>query len=169
MHKVPASAYKHYFKVPFFLVILLYSMEGGSMSSLFGTDVVLFSPMEGIITYKGQPAANAKITRTIIWKGDEGETDTFHTAENGEFKLPIKEAKVRIPLLGEFVLTQELVVFYEGEEFAIWGKSKRDLGEYGELGGEPQNLSCELTDEVVRLEGYNGLFGTSCKWDFIKK
>ncbi|MCP3675194.1 MAG: DUF4198 domain-containing protein [Gammaproteobacteria bacterium] len=139
------------------------------MSSLFGTDVVLFSPMEGIITYKGQPAANAKIARTIIWKGDEGETDTFYTNEDGEFKLPIKETKVRIPLLGEFVLTQELIVFYEGEEFAIWVKGKQELGEYGELGGKPVNFRCELTDEDVYLEGFNGLFTTSCKWDHIEK
>ncbi len=139
------------------------------MSLLFGTEVVLFSPMDGIITYKGKPAANAKITRTIIWKGDEGETDTFYAAENGEFKLPIKETKVRLPAFGEFVLTQEVSVFYEGQEFSIWVKGKQDLGKYGELGGKPINFRCELTDKRIRLEGFNGLFGTSCKWDAIEE
>ncbi|MCP4976212.1 MAG: hypothetical protein GY931_08635, partial [Maribacter sp.] len=100
-------------------------------------------------------------------KGDEGETDTFYTNEDGEFKLPIKETKVRIPLLGEFVLTQELIVFYEGQEFSIWVKGKQDLNEYGELGGIPINFRCELTDKRIRLEGFNGLFGTSCEWDAI--
>ena len=133
------------------------------------TDVVLFSPMEGIMTFEGQPAVNAKIVRTIVWKGDEGETDIFYTAEDGTFKLPIKRAKVRIPLLIEFVLTQELSVFYRDQEFAMWFKAKQDLSEYGEMGGKPQNLRCELTDEIVRLEDFNGLFGTSCKWEFIEK
>ncbi len=138
------------------------------MSLLFGTEVVLFSPMDGIITYKGKPAANAKITRTIIWKGDEGETDTFYAAENGEFKLPIKETKVRLPAFGEFVLTQEVSVFYEGQEFFIWFRQKQDLSEYGELGGKPINFRCELTDEDVYLEGFIGLFTTSCKWDSVE-
>lgn len=139
------------------------------MSSLFGTEVVLFSPMEGIMTYEGKPAANAKITRLIIWKGDEGETDTFYTSESGEFELPVKKVKVRIPVFAEFVLTQEISVFYEGQEFSIWVRGKQDLNEYGELGGKPINLRCELTDKRVRLENFSGLFGTSCKWDTIEK
>ena len=169
MQKARTTTYRHFFQLTGFLFASLYSMEGGSMSLLFGTEVVLFSPMEGVITYEGKPASNAKITRRIIWKGDEGESDTFYTSDNGEFSLPIKKDKVRIPLLGEFVLTQELSVFYEGQEFFIWVKGKQDLGEYGELGGRPINLRCELTDKRIRLENFGGLFGTSCKWDTIEK
>ena len=47
------------------------------MSLFSRTDVVLFSPMEGKMTFEGKPAVNAKIVRTVIWKGDEGETDIF--------------------------------------------------------------------------------------------
>lgn len=161
--------YKCFFQFTGFLITILYSIEGGAMSILSGTEVVLFSPMEGVITYEGEPAANAKITRLIIWKGDEGETDTFYTSENGEFKLPAKKANVRIPLFGEFVLTQEISVFYGDQEFSVWVKGKQDLNEYGELGGKPINLRCELTDEMVYLEDFNGLFTTSCKWDLIEK
>ncbi len=139
------------------------------MSSLFGTEVVLFSPMEGVITYKGKPAANAKITRLVIWKGDEGETDTFYTSDNGEFMLPEKKAKVRIPAFAEFRIAQEIYVFYKDEKIPIWAKSKIDINKYGELDGKPVNLRCELTDELVVLENFNGLFGTSCKWDAIEK
>ncbi len=138
------------------------------MSSLFGTEVVLFSPMEGVITYEGKPAANAKITRLIIWKGDEGETDTFYTSDNGEFKLPVKKAKVRIPAFAEFVLTQEINVLYGEQEFFIWFRQKQDIKEFGEFGGKPHNFSCELTDKRVGLEDYIGLFSTSCKWDSIE-
>src|SRR5690606_25316302 len=151
------------------LVISIYSMEGVAMSLFSRTDVVLFSPMEGKMTFEGKPAVNAKIVRTVIWKGDDGETDIFYTAEDGTFKLPIKRAKVRIPLLAEFVLTQEVSVFYKDQEFTVWVRSKEDLDIYGELGGKPKNFRCELTDERVRLEEFWGLFGTSCKWDSIEK
>ena len=169
MQKARTTTYRHFFQLTGFLFASLYSMEGGSMSSLFGTEVVLFSPMEGVITYEGKPASNAKITRRIIWKGDEGESDTFYTSDNGEFSLPIKKDKVRIPLLGEFVLTQELSVFYEGQEFFIWFRQKQDLDEYGELGGIPLNFRCELTEKRIGQEDYIGLFSTSCKWDSIAK
>lgn len=139
------------------------------MSFLTKTDVVLFSPMQGVITYKGQPVNNAKISRRIIWKGDEGEVDEFYTNEKGEFSIPIKETKVRMVPLAEFVLTQELNVTYQEQEFSIWVRAKQDLGEYGELGGKPVNFRCELTDKRQRLEEYIGLFGTSCKWDYIEK
>ena len=139
------------------------------MSPLLGTEVVLFSPMQGKLTYKGKPAANAKIIRHIIWKDDTGEKETFYANEQGEFNLPIKREKVKIPALGEFVITQEIVVHYENQQFDIWGISKSDLGEYGELGGKLENFRCELTNELRFPEISNGLFGTSCEWDAIVK
>jgi hypothetical protein len=169
MQKTSHKNFNCWLLIASFLIISIYSMEGLAMSLFSRTDVVLFSPMEGKMTFEGKPAANAKIVRTIIWKGDEGETDVFYTAEDGTFKLPIKRAKVRIPLLAEFVLTQEVSVFYNDQEFSIWVRSKSDLGEYGELGGKPKNFRCELTDKRVRLEEFWGLFGTSCKWDSIEK
>jgi len=151
------------------LILLCFSMKGVAMSFLFGTEVVLFSPMEGKLTFEGKPAANAKIVRTIIWKGDEGETDTFYTSEDGSFALPLKRTKVRIPPLAEFRVIQEINVFYENQEFMVWVKGKSDTTEFGELGGIPQNLRCELTDESVRIDDFGDLFGTSCKWDSIEK
>lgn len=139
------------------------------MSPLFGTDVVLFSPMQGKLTYKGQPAANAKIVRHLMWKDDKGEKETFDANEAGEFQLPIKREKVNLPALGEFVITQEIVVFYADQQFDIWGISKHDIDEYGELGGTLENLRCELTDELRFPEIPHGLFGTSCFWDSIVK
>ncbi len=169
MPKSRNYVYRRYFNFTGFLIILLYAIEGGSMSILSGTEVVLFSPMEGKVTYKGEPAANAKISRLIIWKGDEGETDTFYTSENGEFQLPAKKTRVRIPMFGEFVLTQEITVYYKDQEYFVWFRQKQDLSEYGELGGKPLNLKCELTDKRVGLDGFYGLFSTSCKWDSIEQ
>ena len=150
-----------------FCILLLYSMKGVAMSLLLGTEVVLFSPLEGKITYEGKPASNAKIVRLVRWKDDDGESEVFYTNENGDFSLPIKKAKVRIPMLAEFVVSQEITVFYSGNDFDIWLKSTTEIDEYGGLGGYPKNLRCELTNEVVHQENFNGLFSTSCKWDSI--
>ena len=101
------------------------------MAPLFGTEVVLFSSMEGKLTYKGKPAANAKIVRHLIWKDEVGEKEDFFANENGEFFLPIKKEKVRIPLLEEFVISQEICVYFLDKKFDIWGISKLNIEEYG--------------------------------------
>lgn len=137
--------------------------------SLFGTEVVLFSPMQGKLTYQGKPAANAKIVLHVIWKDEVGEKETYYANEKGEFSLPIKKDKVRIPLLGEFNILQEIWVYYNDKEIPIWGRARGNIVEYGELGGIPINFRCELTDEPVSLNDKEGLFITSCKWDLIEK
>lgn len=148
-----------------FLIISLYSMKGAAMSLLFGTEVVLFPPMEGKITYEGKPAANAKIIVHVFWKDEIGEKEEFHTNENGEFSIPIKKTKVRIPPLAEFVVTQQVSVNFNENDFTIWSKATSGTDEYGGLGSNPKNVRCELTDKRKKQEDFNGLFSTSCKWD----
>lgn len=148
-----------------FLSISLYSMKGAAMSLLLGTEVVLFSPMEGKITYEGKPAANATIVVHLFWKDDVGEKEEFHTNANGEFNIPIKKTKVRIPPLAEFVVTQQITVLFNEEEFVIWSKATSGTDKYGGLGGIPQNIRCELTEKRVKQQNFDGLFSTSCKWD----
>lgn len=138
------------------------------MSMLFGKEVVLSSPLEGSITFEGKPAAKAEIVRILKWKDDVGETETYFTNEQGHFSLPLKKAKVRIPPLAEFVISQTILVRHAGQEFQIWGRSKRGTEIYGELGGRPVNFRCELTDEVEFIDVSDGLFGTSCKWDNLE-
>lgn len=169
MQETQDKSYLRYLLIAACLILTLYSMKGVAMSLLFGTEVVLFSPMEGKMTYEGKPAANAKIVRVTKWKDDTGETEVFYANENGEFNIPLKKAKVRIPPLAEFVISQSLYVTYNEKEMQVWGRSKRSTELYGELEGEPQNFRCELTDEVEYLDVEDGLFGTSCKWDSIKK
>lgn len=139
------------------------------MSLLFGTEVVLFSPMEGTITYEGEPVANARIVRLVKWKDNVGETESFYTDEHGYFHLPLKKAKVRIPPLAEFVISQSIFVHHGEQEFQVWGRTKRGIDLYDELGGRPVDLRCELTDEVDYIDVPDGLFGTSCKWQAIEK
>lgn len=135
--------------------------------SLFGTEVVLFPYVQSKLTYQGKPAAGAKIVRHITWKDDDGEKDIFYANESGDFDLPIKKDKLVIPMLGEFVIAQQLSVILDGTEYLIWYKGSSDFDKYSGLGGYLQNMRCELTDKSIRINKFNALFTTSCKWDSI--
>jgi hypothetical protein len=58
-------------------------------------------------------------------------------------------------------------VHIQDEKLPIWAKSKRKKGLYGELDGVQQNMKCDLTDDLLRLEMGEGMLITSCKWDSI--
>lgn len=156
--------------IVFIILLLTLSAETASMSFFTKPEeeVVLGSPIKGLITYKSEPAVNAKLERTIKWQDDVGETYSVTTDESGRFDLPIKKAKVKLSTISMFVMSQEIYVHYNNEKYLIWtiGKSSKVL--YGELGGEPTNFRCELTDEVVAVEVKDGLLGTSCVWDSIE-
>jgi len=169
----------------FFIPITVYSLEGASMSLLYKPkeEIVVSSPMEGHITFKGKPAIGAKVERKLIWKDQEGETDFVITDDNGWFSFPIVKDVVKLSKISEFVMYQDLNVYFNGQKYEIWGMGKNSKVEYGELGGKPVNFRCELTDEIdYRIEldpiepsetgrDYEidrGLLGTSCKWDSIE-
>lgn len=150
--------------------LVMLALEGVSMS-LFKKneeEVVLFSKMEGYITYKGAPVSNAKIERRINWKDDIGDKDYFETDDKGYFLLPEIKKNIKLSGFTQFVVGQEIKVFYKEKEYFIWTMGKMTKDKYGELGGKPLNFHCELEDEAVRVEIENGLLGTSCKWDSIK-
>lgn len=131
-------------------------------------DVVVASPMEGRITFNGNPVAGAKMERWLKWKDERGEVETTVTDGSGEFHFNAKQDSVKLSPLTEFVIGQEIRVYHEGTEYMIWYKAKVNTDMYGELGGRPTNLRCELTAEPVRVEAGEGLLGTSCVWDSIE-
>ena len=157
-----------------YLIILLfltcYSAQGMSMPFLTHPpeEVVIFSPLQGQITYHGKPVTNAKITRWLKWKDEEGETETFFTDENGYFDLPIKTDVVTLGKFSTFVMAQKINVFSNGEKYPIWIMGKGSKVKFGELGGIATNLHCELKNDINRVEVKDGLLGTNCTWKLIK-
>ncbi len=131
-------------------------------------EVVISSPFEGKITFKGEPATGAKVLRTLTWKDEKGETDTTMTDGQGYFKLPIVKDKVTVSKLTQFIMSQTIRVFYNGQEYVIWTMGKGSTENYGELGGKPVNFRCELTNDRERIEVEDGLLGTVCVWDSIE-
>jgi len=132
-------------------------------------EVVLFSPMEGVITYEGAPAVGAEVVLSIKWRGDDGSEITVVTDGDGRFELPVIKDNLRSILPAEFVVYQDIHVHYRGDVFPVWVMSKREKALYGELGGRPVGLGCELTNELQKVDVPRGLLGTSCHWETIEK
>jgi hypothetical protein len=110
------------------------------------------------------------VVRKVDWNGNEEKPDSVVTDEAGRFSFPVMNRVLRRLFPVEFVAFQDIFVHFQGQEYQIWAMSKHDEGEeYGELGGIPVNLRCELTDELIPVEAKGGLFGTSCVWDSIDK
>ena len=142
------------------------------MSLFFGgkeVDAVLFSPLEGQITLDGKPASNAKIKLWIKWKDDQGETFNYTADEDGFFKIPKQETTYKESALAQIVITQEITVEYKNESYLVWTLSKTNTHEFGELGGKPSNLICELTNDLEPIRTDSVLMGTVCHWDVISK
>lgn len=140
------------------------------MSLFFGgekKEAVLFSPLEGKITFEGKPAAGAKINLWIKWKDAKGENFEFTSDENGYFQIPQQITTYKETALAQIVITQEITVEYERESYLIWTLSKTKTHLYGELGGKASNLSCELTNDITPIRTDGVLMGTTCNWESI--
>lgn len=151
-----------------------FSPEGTTMSifSRPTQELVICSEMQGKLTYKGKPAAGAKMVRWFAWKDHEGESETFFADEYGNFLLPEKREVVKkgfFHFLFQFVGKQLVTVTYQGADYEIWYTSKFEPVQYTEYGGVPTNLRCELTDEQEVFRTDHILGGASCKWDVISE
>jgi hypothetical protein len=151
------------------IILAAFTLEGVSMSFFTKTEeeVVLFSEMEGHITFKGQPVSNVKIERWIKWKDDVGEKDSVVTDSKGFFRLPTRKEIVKSSGISQFVVAQEIRVYYQSTEYPIWAKAKREKQEFSELNGKPVNFRCELTEELIPVNAGRGTLMTSCKWDAL--
>lgn len=139
------------------------------MSLLRAESVCIFSSMQGKLTFNGEPASGAKITRKVTWKGKKEETDSTSAGDNGEFTFEVMNRELKRFFPAEFVAYQKIIVDYQGEQYLIWEMAKRETSEFGELGGKLVNFRCELTNEPDGADVPRGLLLTSCKWDGIEK
>ena len=139
------------------------------MSLFPTTEVCVFSPLEGVLTYKGEPAAGAKIVRVVKWKDDKGETDTYYADAQGRFSLPEMRRSWPRTGLAQFVTHQSLYVHYEGQEFHIWEMGHGSKERFGEFGGPLEGVVCEITGDLEPAPTSTGILGTSCRWKGFEK
>ncbi|MCW8193356.1 carboxypeptidase regulatory-like domain-containing protein [Proteobacteria bacterium 005FR1] len=124
--------------------------------------VCLFSGMSGTIEMNGKPLANVRLVRKA-----ESSTDEITTDENGHFEFPPLFRRTFAKYLPqEFVASQQITAYHEGNEYVIWSGVKREPEENAESRGKPLVVRCELTLEEKNLVIVDGspIF-SRCAWD----
>lgn len=140
------------------------------MAIFFGgekVEAVLFSPLEGKLTFDGKPASGAKINLWIKWKDSKGETFSYTTDGDGKFAIPEHIATYRQSAIAQIVITQEITIEYKNQKYLIWTLSKSKTEKFSELGGRPIGLTCEMTGELEPVAENQVLMATNCRWDSI--
>lgn len=132
-------------------------------------EAVLFSPLQGKMMYNGKPAAGAKIKLWVAWKDKEGETELYYVDDQGNFNIPKKTVIYKDNPLVQLSVGQEVTVEYQGKEILIWKAGKSSSHLFGELGGQPVGLTCELANnEEMTAHLDHALVKTLCKWQHLK-
>lgn len=133
------------------------------MTILDAGKVCLFSKISGVITLDGQPAANARITRTANLSSDK--VDETYTDESGYFEMPaVFQRTVTRFLPQEFTAKQTINVEHNGNEYVIWRGVKRDPRENTEARGKYLEVTCDLnSDENFTIIGGAPIF-SRCDW-----
>lgn len=154
------------------LISLICAYRGVAMSLFFGgekAEAVLFSPLEGQLTFNGKPAAGAKIKLWLAWKDQEGESEYFTTDDNGYFTIPKKTVMYKKNPLAQISIGQTLTVEYNNQQVLIWKAGKTSIHLYGELGGRPEGITCELTRDEMDAYLEKSLLETTCVWKHLNK
>ena len=142
------------------------------MALFFGgekKEVILFSPLEGKLTFQGAPLPNARIKLHISWKDQKGESFYYSTDNDGFFKIPQHKSEYKESPLVQLVIRQEMTVEHNGNAYEVWTMSKMEAAEFTELGGEPIGLICEITSELTTMRTNESLGGVACTWLSLKK
>ncbi len=122
-----------------------------------------FSAFSGQLLHHGEPAGLAKITRSWNWDGTKHE-ETVIADEDGAFSFASIEVETR-ESLAQFVSEQEILVEYNDTSYLIWTCGKLSTAEFGEFGGPPKNLTCEITEKIHGRKLPMGFTGTNCTWE----
>ena len=134
------------------------------MSLFDAGKICTFSPVKAKVTLNGSPATGATVTRTTKWK--DPITESTNTDSNGEFTFTANyEKSVKKFLPVEIVISQQIIVEYQGESYEIWANGKMNAEENSELDGHPLNLNCELSDELRTHRTASSLILTNCTWE----
>ena len=137
---------------------LLLTFKVNAMAAIFGTNT-LFSEVDGFVTLDGKPCISAKITQTIFkTNGKEISTNKL-TDDNGYFRFEeISENKGLLSFLpSEFVVTQRLLISYDGTEHLGWAHTKRSAKQNSESSFKPFTLECDLSKKIEKDDKHTGI------------
>jgi hypothetical protein len=115
------------------------------MAAIFGSNT-LFSEVDGVITLDGKPCVSAKIKQTVFKANSKEITTNNITDDNGYFRFEeVSENKGLLSFIpSEFVVTQRLIIAYDGTEYLGWAYTKRSSEQNSESSNKPFSLVCDL-------------------------
>ena len=152
-------------KIVFFLIItnlVFFPIKGFAMSFL--TKQVLFSEVSGLVLQDGKPLANVEVVRSYSEVDKEG-SESVKTNKNGTFYFPNATNTLFFEFSffppSEIVISQEIIIKYEGKAYDAWVFAKDDYKEGSEVGKKVINISCNLDDkpDYTKLPSGNSVFG----------
>ena len=147
------------------LFITFLTISTVNAMSLFDAGTICtFSSVRAKVTHNGEPVRGAEVTRITRFK--DTVTDVTSTDDSGAFSFPAnfsRSVKKFLPM--EIVITQQILVNYQGKSYEIWANGKMNSEEDSELGGLPIDLSCELTEEPRTFRSSGSLILTNFHWD----
>lgn len=137
------------------LVILFLSIFVASNSMLeramsFARNFFLFSEVQGVVLDKGKPVQDAEVERIYNWGWkDVTKQEKTTTDQEGRFHFnPVVESTFFGSILPhEPVITQKILIRYQGIDYKAWMFTKHNYEENGELNGRPIHLICNLDSE----------------------
>ncbi|BCD99356.1 DUF6795 domain-containing protein [Marinagarivorans cellulosilyticus] len=157
------------------LTLLFASVSGACMSipslNPFKKEVVLMSPLKGVLLKGGQPLANVDIEVVIVMPGGEERIYKHQTASTGEFDLPVIKDTMTLGPMTEFAVSQFVDVFINGVKDTIWSAAKREPGLFAERhpASETIGLVCDINNQKTRYSERAGVISTKCTWKSLRK
>lgn len=131
-------------------------------------DIVLMSPLEGVLTYQGKPLPNKEMKLWLRWKDEEGENFTYVTDAEGRFSIPEHKVRDSLNPFAQLVIRQEFTIMHQGVNYEIWIGSKTEPEPFLELGGRAAGMTCEITEESSIIHGKGAVARTACVWESIE-
>lgn len=160
------KSFKYFLLVGFSIAASGWTDNGVAMS-FFGKkqEVVIASPLSGVITYEGSPVDHAKVERWLRWQNKRTERIVTFTDEKGHFDLPLRADQVTLTPLSRHIVHQRVTVYFQGKETVIWSLGTSNTTIYGELNGLAKELIYELGGDPEHIDVESGLLYTLCKWN----
>lgn len=130
-------------------------------------DIVLMSPLEGVLTYNGKPLPKQEMKLWLKWKDKKGEHFTYVTDEEGRFAIPEHKVRDSLNPFAQLVIRQELTTQINGNEYEVWVGSKKRPELFAELAGQPVDVICDIATEYSIVEGNRSIARTVCIWSSL--
>lgn len=146
------------------IILFTISSEAYSMSLFDLGKICLFSETRGQVVIEGKPVEGVTVIRKVLWQ-NKTSSETVSTDKDGNFHFNARFTNSFTKFMPvEAVITQNIILQYQGQDYEGWKTNKRDYEENSELNGKPIQLICDLKNKsVVNEEGSQVIKGI-CRW-----